>query len=214
MNLKTIDEQTKLLIEKGHKVFQIHRFAETEFKHVSRLERWAEFPQNARVADMGCGVGEVARIFKEIRPDLEFCLVNLSQVQLDYAPKQFKKHCTDFCDVPELNESFDGVMFCFSIGHADIEQALKEAHRLLKYGGILFIYDMTRIYGNNEGMHKVAYRVHALNYMEQTASGCGFDLDFYMEPSDDGSYGHSVLGREYDNVFFGTKPAVWRFVKC
>jgi SAM-dependent methyltransferase len=211
MNLNAVDEQTQLLVNNGHKVFQIHRFAKDDESHLVRLERWAELPQFAKVLDMGSGVGELAKVFTKLRPDLNFYLVNLSKLQLSYS-KEFTCHCCSFLDVPEQSESFDAVLFCFSIGHEDVEVALKEAHRLLKNNGILFIYDMVRVFGNNENMKVVEYVVNSKETMQKAATG--FKLDFYLEPTDDGQYGKSILGEAFDYVFNGTIPAIWRFVKC
>lgn len=211
MNIDQINEGTAALVAAGHRVFQIHRFAEGDMAHLTRLERWAEIPLSARVLDMGSGTGEMAKVFAELRPDLSFTLVNLSQTQLDYSPIWMRGHCCSFCKVPEQNESFDAVMFCFSIGHENASEAISEAYRLLKKGGVLFIYDMVRVSGSNESMVSVEYQVNERRTMELAAED--FRLDWYMEPQDDGSYGRRMLGAEFDEVFNGTIPAIWRFVK-
>lgn len=213
MNIEAVNEQTLALVSQGHRVFQIHRFAEGEAAHVARLEGWAAFQLNARVIDMGSGTGEVAKIFSKIRHDLDFCLVNISAVQIAYSP-DFKSHCCDFCAVPEPDASFDAAMFCFSIGHADLNAALKEAHRLLRSGATLFIYDMARVGGSNDSMTAVDYVVHSREAMQQALHDAGFKSDFYMEPHDDGSYGRQVIGDAYQQVFDGTIPAIWRMIKC
>jgi ubiquinone/menaquinone biosynthesis C-methylase UbiE len=214
MDTSIIDSVTGTLVANGHRVFQIHRFAENEFTHVSRLERWAEFPLNAKVIDLGCGVGEVSKIMQEIRKDMTFTLVNISEVQLSYADDKFKKYCCDFCNVPEKEETYDAAMFLFSIGHGDKLLALKEAFRLLKVGGVLFIYDMVRVSGDNSSMVDVQYEVDSKDSMNLIARECGFNLDLYIEPRDIGSYGHSLLGDTFNKVFNGTIPACWRFIKC
>ena len=208
---EALAEQTPLAIKKGFRVFQIHRFAEDDFSHVQRLERWAEFPIGSRIADMGCGIGEVSVILKILRPDCSFCLINISEAQLLYAPPEMPKHVCSFLNVPEPNKTFDVVLFCFSIGHEDQKKAIAEAHRLLKPKGVLFIYDMVRISGDNKNMESVQYTVWPRNYMESIANG--FHLDYYMEPSDNGEYGKEILGEEYEKVFKGTIPAIWRFIK-
>jgi len=215
MNLEKIDELTPGLVGRGCRVFQAHRFAESDFAHVSRLERWAELPLYSKVIDMGCGVGEVARIFNRLRPDLTFCLVNLSQVQLGYADPMHRRHCCDYCNVPEPDGSFDAAFFLFSIGHEAARPALSETARLLRVGGVLFIYDMVRVSGDNETMRGlIEYEVNSRQAMEAAAQKCGFVSDFYMEPFDDGSYGSSLFGTEFDRFFSGTIPAIWRFVKA
>tara|TARA_R110000803_G_scaffold208543_1_gene277284 strand:+ start:1609 stop:2250 length:642 start_codon:yes stop_codon:yes gene_type:complete len=211
INLDHLAVITDDFVGKNIKVFQIHRFANGEFDHVERLERWAELPHGARVADLGCGVGEVSRIFKEIRPDLSFCLVNISEAQLLYADPTMQQYASSFLNVPEPDESFDAVLFCFSIGHEDHAAAIAEARRLLRPGGILFIYDMVRNSGDNEIMAAVDYTVFPRKYMESVSAG--FCLDYYMEPYDNGSYGKEILGDDYNKFFDGTSPAIWRFLK-
>lgn len=213
MDLQTVNEQTHILVAAGHRIFQIHRFGANEKEHVSRLLKWADFPQSSRICDMGCGTGEVARLMHKERDDLEFVLVNISDVQLEYAPEEMKSHVSDFCDVPEEDCSFDAVMFNFSIGHSDIGKAIKEAYRLLKNDGVLFIYDMARVSGSNEAMRPVEYIVNSRNVMEQMAIESNFALDFYLEPKDRGNYGRNLLGDCFDEVFSGTIPAIWRFIK-
>ena len=43
LNLQTLAEQTSIAVKNNIRVFQIHRFAEDDFSHIQRLERWAEF---------------------------------------------------------------------------------------------------------------------------------------------------------------------------
>jgi len=214
MDIDLIDALTPAMVNAGHRVLQIHRFASSDVEHVRRLERWADFPLNSNVIDMGSGTGEVARILGRKRPDLFFTLVNLSEVQLRYSPKNCKWIHGDFLNVDEKNGVFDAVMFCFSIGHEDHEAALKEACRLLKVGGVLFVYDMVRVSGSNESMASVEYTVLSRGEFESIAVDNGFKLDLYIEPKDCGEYGKSVLGDAFEEVFNGTIPAIWRMIKC
>lgn len=214
MDMDAIAFHTKNMVESGHRVFQIHRFAEGEQAHVARLELWSDFPSGAHVIDMGSGTGEVARLMNELRDDLQFTLVNISEAQLAYSPAHMQQYCADFTNLPVSDGSYDGTMFCFSIGHSDAMKALKEATRIVRNGGVVFIYDMIRISGSNESMREVDYQVGSRFDMESAAKDCGLKLDFYMEPQDSGNYGNAVLGEEFSNVFAGTIPAIWRFIKC
>jgi len=211
INLDQLAAVTDDFVKKNIRVLQIHRFADGEFDHLKRLERWAELPFGARVADLGCGIGEVARTFKQLRPDLSFCLVNISEAQLLYADPAMQQYACNFLNVPEPDGSFDAVLFCFSIGHEDQDEAMAEARRILRPGGILFIYDMIRKSGNNKIMEDVSYTVWPREHME--SASIGFDLDYYMEPFDSGSYGEQILGDDYEKFFGGTSPAIWRFTK-
>lgn len=211
MNIALVEQQTKALVESGFRLFQIHRFAESDNAHIARLLQWADFPDCSTVADMGCGVGEVAGVMGRLRDDLDFVLVNISGLQLEYAHGTKKIQC-DFHSVPLATGSLDAVMFCFSIGHGEPLAALNEAHRLLKPDGVLFIYDMVRVSGDNSSMEEVEYKVNSRAALE--ADAVGFTLDFYMEPSDRGGFGESLLGADYARIFGGTIPAIWRFIKC
>lgn len=213
MDIDTVDQQTRLLVDAGHRVLQIHRFAKDEAAHVARLERWAEFGHGSRVLDMGSGTGEVARIMQDLRPDLEFTLVNISQAQLDYSPKHMRQHLGSFCNLPMADRSYDAVMFCFSIGHEDKLAALIEASRLLRNGGVVFIYDMARVDGDNSAMNRVHFKVDSASQMMSDAALAGLTLDWYMEPRDNGEYAASVIGDSYPVIFRGTVPAIWRFIK-
>jgi SAM-dependent methyltransferase len=213
-DLQLVESLTPCLIAAGHKVFQFHRFADTESSHVARLERWAEFPRDAKVIDLGCGTGEVARLMAGFRPDISFTLVNISPVQLLYADKDMAAHCISFLNVPEDAAAFDGAMFCFSIGHEDLGESLKEAARLLKKNGVLFIQDMALCGGDARNLAALSYEVSDRAEMESKAESAGFRLDLYCEPQDDGRYGNEVLGKSFNDLTAGTIPAVWRFKKC
>ena len=209
MNTHIIDALTPAMVKSGHKVFQIHRFARDESAHLARLERWAELPYGAEVIDLGCGVGEMARILRKLRPDLKFTLVNISATQLDYCSAHHRVLLCDFAKVPVKDASFDAALLCFAIGHGDAAQVLREVRRILRRGGVLFIYDMVRVSGDNKKMAVVQYHVESREFMENAAEG--FRLDWYMEPQDDGTYRKSVIGDS--DVFDGTIPAIWRFIK-
>jgi ubiquinone/menaquinone biosynthesis C-methylase UbiE len=217
INQEIIDCKTSLihdLYASGKRLLHIHRFADTDQEHIRRLLEWLSPKHGAQIIDMGCGFGEMARLMAEQRSDLQFTLLNLSGPQLEYAPAKFERIHGDFHAVDKPNASYDVVMFCFSIGHADIEKALSEAFRLLRVGGTLFIYDMNRVEGDNNKMEVlVSYRVHRFEQMSEWAKKAGFKLVLYVEPEGDDSTGREVCGDGYEDIFGGTVPAVWRFVK-
>ena len=212
MNLELIEQETARALRMGCRSFQVHRFGNTQVEHNERLVRWAEFPRHARVMDLGSGVGEFARTARRIDPSLDFYLVNLSLMQLRESP-EFECYYGSFLDVPQPDASVDAITFLFSIGHELHTSAMEEAARLLRSCGILFIYDMVRTHGTNESMASVDYTVHPRSHMESLADLHGFRLDFYLEPYDDGLYGRFLLGQHFDEVFDGTKAAIWRFIK-
>jgi len=212
MNLALVEQATEIALRSGYRSLQVHSFAPTQREHNARLVQWAEFEPGSRVVDMGSGVGEFARAARLAMPSLDFYLVNLSQYQLDQSP-EFESHCGSYLAVPLPDGSCDAITFLFSIGHEDQAAAFNESFRLLRRGGILFVYDMVRVHGSNESMASVQYTVHPRSYMERLAQESGFKLDVYIEPHDDGSYGRFLFGKEFDAVFDGTQAAIWRWVK-
>lgn len=214
--LSEIDAHTPAIVASGIRVLQTYRFAEGEFAHIRRLLAWFEPPINAKVIDLGCGVGEVARVMKSLAPDLSFTLCNVSQVQLSFCPEDCTQCLCDFANVPMESECFDCATFMFSIGHADLGASLREAHRLLRRGGILFVVDMARISGDNSDMRRlVSYQVHTEDAFRRAANEAGFSEDFCMKPQPLENLGPRICGSEkaYEEIFRGVEPIVWRFIK-
>lgn len=210
-DLEAVERATVGAVQNGHTILQAHRFAPNDFEHVRRLTLWADLPHDARVVDMGSGVGEVARIWNLFQPDIEFCLVNISPLQLELSPPDMARYCCDMTDVPEPDQAFDAAICCFAIGHVDRFKAFREMARLVKPGGIVFVYDMVRISGDNALMETIGYRVDGREVMEQYAAMADLDLDLYIEPVDGGWYGQRAIGADFDRYFGDVKPAIWRF---
>jgi ubiquinone/menaquinone biosynthesis C-methylase UbiE len=211
-DLNAVGIATKAAISSGCYVLQAHRFAKNDALHLLKLLKWADLPLGAQIVDLGSGTGAMAYSWKSVRPDLDFCLVNVSQAQLDSLPQFCEQICCDMCDVPKPDNCFDAAVCCFAIGHVDAEKAFAEMRRLVRPGGIIFVYDMARYEGTNEKIHELAYAVEARKVMEETAKGAGLILDFYMEPQEVGSFGKEFIGPAYEDYFAGVKPAIWRWI--
>jgi ubiquinone/menaquinone biosynthesis C-methylase UbiE len=210
-NIQAVEEATRVAVENGYRVLQAHRFDQNDMLHVRRLALWADIPNGSRVVDMGSGIGEVARLWRFTQPDIEFCLVNISQAQIDMSPPDIDRHCCDMLDVPEPDGAFDAAICLFSIGHVDRFKAFREMARLVRFGGIVFVYDMVRVSGDNVELEELAYRVDGREVMEDYAQMADLRLDFYLEPVDGGWFGPNALGDDFDRYFGDVKPAIWRF---
>ena len=192
-------------------ILQAFRFADTDRDHINRLLCWADFPPNSNVVDLGSGSGFVAAHMCEFRPDLSFCLVDSSQVQLDQADLHFRKHCSDICDVPEPDHQFNALICSYAIGYVDADCFFREAARLVQPGGIAFIVDMVPASQELEHQFIFGYKVRSRSVLENSAKAAGLTMDFYMEPIDNSGWGESLFSG-YFNIFFGeVRPAIWRF---
>lgn len=109
-------------------------------------------PMNARIADLGCGVGaSLFYIHPRLQNPAPALGLTLSPVQARLAQESAKQlglqdkiHITegDFTSVPLPSESLDAVYSVEAVCHAiDPENYFKEASRLLRKGGKLIILD-------------------------------------------------------------------------
>ncbi|KAK0418481.1 hypothetical protein QR680_013581 [Steinernema hermaphroditum] len=90
------------------------------------------------IADMGCGDAKIAECLGTRNTVHSFDLVA-------------KKPCVVACEmsnVPLENNSCDVVVFCLSLMGTNINEYLREAHRLLKMGGELRIAEVTSRFEN------------------------------------------------------------------
>ncbi len=204
---QAITEATRYSMARGRKVLQIF-LAGDEATHVREMLAMMRPAHGASVLDAGCGIGEVARLMSDERPDLKFILLNNHGWQLE--------HCRDFNSVlADMHEtglpgaSFDGVMVNYAIGYADKSRFLQEVRRLLKGDGFLFICDMIGDspilaelgYGDNEDLVRLA-----LEY--------GFRLQEEWRPSWTLDSTRAAIQWEQAGDFANcVRPAVWRFIK-
>ncbi len=193
-------------------ILQAFRFADTDRGHVKRLLDWADFRLNSNVVDLGSGSGFIAAQMSELRPDLSFCLVDSSQMQLDAADPHFRRHCCDICEVPEPDSTFNALICNYAIGYADADRFFREVSRLLQPGGLAFIVDMVPASRDVEHQSLFGYTIRSSPVLENSAKVAGLALDYYMEPIDNSGWGKSQFPGYFDIFFGDVRPAIWRFI--
>lgn len=158
INQHVLDAVSRQALEHDFRLLQGFRLAPTDFGHMFALLNFLDPPVNSYWLDVGCGFGEPAKIMHSIRPDLQFFLLNNNRLQLDHAPAMFERVYADMHELPFADGLFDGAMFLYSLCHADeLCQVLREAARVVRPGGILFIYDYLRHSGDDALAKKVLY---------------------------------------------------------
>jgi SAM-dependent methyltransferase len=94
-------------------------------------------PRQSRVLDVGCGNGFIAHHLSAMlgKPVTGIDLDQKSQALIDY--RRF-----DGTHFPVADNSFDGVLFCYVLHHAqDLAALFAEVRRVLRPGGRLVVYE-------------------------------------------------------------------------
>ena len=102
--------------------------------HTRRLIELAELPAGASVLDMGAGAGEAVKLLRAL---------GYESRGVDLAPRGELVEAGDFLRTDFPDGSFDAVLSqCSFFVSGDQAGALREAHRLLKPGGMLLLSDL------------------------------------------------------------------------
>lgn len=148
----------------GSRLLQIDRFHPDDAEHIATLLCLFEIPLNATVLDVGCGVGETARLMHLARPDLKFVLSNVSQSQLDMCP-DFPKVLAPAESLPVERGDVDHLLVTYALGHFDLPLFAQQAMRILPTGGRLYVFDLFK---HQSEIHDECRLAEDLNYAERT----------------------------------------------
>jgi SAM-dependent methyltransferase len=210
----TVTAVTSDVLARGCRLFQIHRLASDDQAHVAALLSLFAPPQGALVLDAGCGIGAMAALMAELRPDLRFVLLNVSPGQLRLAPRGFTRVAADFHDLPLRDGTVGAVLFAYSLGHGLLERVMAEAARVLRPGGVLFIYDLA---AEDSGslITRAGYKAHPRAAVETCGRRCGLGLDLSFSPAETNvSQFVGIVGEEeYWSTFSAARPVAYRFSK-
>lgn len=209
------DAETAAYLSFGTRIFQGVMFADTDAAHVRKLYDMMAPAKGATIIDMGCGIGEVARLMLEIDETLLFHCVTNSEIQFALLPDDVDGIKCDFHHVPLPDGMADVVMFAESIGYAGLANVLDEARRLLKPGGKLFIKDAVCTTGKPIIVPGWEYVFHTAQIVRFCAQRAGFKLTSEIFPAGNvdkfAAFLANIKGPSLSDI--PVKPVVWVFEK-
>lgn len=98
------------LIERIHETFVFDRRVQRLAEHLAEL-----IPENARVLDVGCGDGQLAKLILQLRPDVEFSGIEvLIRPDCHIQVSEF-----DGRKIPYADKTFDAVMLVDVLHHTE-----------------------------------------------------------------------------------------------
>lgn len=212
-----LDLATEAALAAGVRVLQGYRLADTDEGHVSKLLGYMAPAPDAVVADIGCGFGEVARLMHAERPDLGFVLVNNNALQLSHCPPEFGRVQADMHALPLADASVDVVMLLYALCHADPMPLLREAARITRFGGDLFVYDYARVRGDNRLFEaRLNARAEPMDAWIDMGARTGWRLLMCEAPDGSDALFRRLYANdaEYDLVFGDLVPVVWKMRRC
>lgn len=209
-----LNEASEQAHKVGLRVLQGFRLEDTDQGHVAALLNFMDPGKGTKWVDIGCGFGEPAKLMKELRPDLLFWLVNNNTFQLSKCPTDMPTFCCDMHDLPFDRAEFDGAMFLYSLCHADdFVIVLREASRVVRPGGKLFVYDYVRFEGDDQlSMDHLNARFIPFDMLRAMARAGDWDLESFQLPRGSDAVFRSLMPNQYlyAQIFRGIRPVMWK----
>src|SRR3989338_3329952 len=105
------------------------------------LLNWSRIPRGASILEVGCNKGETARYLSAKLKCLNYIAIDIDPQRVARAeseadnPTNLIFQRADVCKLPFEDESFDAVIMIDLLHHLeDWRKAIREVHRVLKYG--------------------------------------------------------------------------------
>ena len=129
-------------------ILQAFKPYENDKRQGKWLSKQMQIKGNEKILECGCGVGGVMKQLALLHPKSEVHGVNISDGQLSIAKEVLKDldNChlsnQNFMNTSYEDNTFDIVYFCESMGYGNFKKVVKEAVRILKPNGKLYINEI------------------------------------------------------------------------
>jgi ubiquinone/menaquinone biosynthesis C-methylase UbiE len=209
-----LTEASRGALARGIRVLQGCRLDKDDREHMAILLGHMAPDQDSTWVDIGCGFGEPVRLLRELRPDLRFWLVNNNSFQLSQAPPDVATFCCDMHELPFDEASFDGAMFLYSLCQSDgFVHALREAWRVVRPGGKLFVFDCARFGAEDDALslQHLGARFIPFDSLRVVNRVAGWDLEAFLLPQGSNEVFRSMFidPELHDRIFSGVRPIIW-----
>ena len=120
------------------------------WNHNSNYYRWIkdQLKDKINILDVGCGDGSLINYLNN--PNRNLTGIDIAQKCINKANSYNKKNdninfiCTSFEDFDTKNILYDGIIFCASIHHMNMEKALIKSKNLLTKNGVIIIVGLSK----------------------------------------------------------------------
>ena len=129
-------------------ILQAFKPYENDKRQGKWLSKQMDIKGDEKILECGCGIGGVMKQLAILHPNTDIHGINISDGQLKIAEGVLKDldNCStsiqSYMNTDYEDNTFDLVYFCESMGYANFEDVMKEAIRILKPNGKLYINEI------------------------------------------------------------------------
>jgi len=153
------------------------------YKITERALEFCDFSQDAKLADIGCGLGATVRHIRR-NYGYDICGIEKDKDAVKLAVTQFV-YAGDSTELPFVSEELDGLLFECSLSKMDNpELVFTQCQRVLKPGGYLIISDMYAR-GSGATLSGLLGRIEAKEVLMDKFKSNGFNIKLFEDYSDD-----------------------------
>lgn len=153
------------------------------YKITERALEFCDFPKDAKLADIGCGLGATVRHIRR-KYGYDICGIEKDKDAVKLAGTQFV-YAGDAAELPFDCEGLDGLLFECSLSKMDNpELVLAQSVRVLKSGGYLIVSDMYAR-GSSATFSGLLGRVETKKALMDKLEANGFAIKLFEDYSDD-----------------------------